>query len=306
MPRTDDVTSPWRLGGLSPIELARRVWSEMNEDEVMDRAASLSYYFVFALFPTLLFLAALLGLLPTAGLLDRLVEYLGQVLPGDAYSIVLRTLSEILRGARGSLLSIGVIAALWAASNGMASITNALNAAYDATDDRPWWKARLMAVGLTVVFAAFTLTALILLVLGPQIAEGLAKAVGLGAVFEMTWKVLQWPVSFLMGLVGVGLVYYLAPHVRQRWFWVTPGSVFAVLSWTVTSLGLRFYVGRFADYNATYGSIGGVILLMLWLYLIGLILLIGAEINAEIARAAEERRGRPVAKPVAGAQSTAA
>jgi membrane protein len=289
--------APWRLGGLSVGALARRVYRELGEDEVMDRAAALSYYFVFALFPTLLFLAALLGLLPSARLLDRLLEYLGRVLPADAFSIITRTLQEILRGARGTVLSIGAVAALWAASSGMASIITALNVAYDVTDDRPWWKRRLIAVGLTVVFAAFTLTALIVLVLGPPIVEALARIIGLGPIFTRTWNVLQWPVALVLVLTGVGLVYYLAPNLRQRWYWVTPGSAFAVTGWLLASGALRFYVSRFADYNATYGSIAGVILLMLWLFVTGLVLLVGAEINAEIARAAARRAPADPAVP---------
>jgi membrane protein len=291
------ASSPWRLGGLTLAQLARRVWTEIEEDEVMDRAAALSYYFVFALFPTLLFLAALLGLVPSARLLDRLLEYLAQTLPPDAASVTTRTLAEILRGARGSLLSIGDLAALWAASSGMASIMTALNVAYDVTDARGWWKRRLLAVGLTLMFAAFTLTALIVLVLGPPIVEAVARVIGFGPVFARTWNVLQWPMALVLVTTGVGLVYYLAPNVRQRWYWVTPGSAFAVAIWLLASGGLRFYVSRFADYNATYGSIAGVMLLMLWLFVTGLVLLVGAEINAEIAHAAARRAPESPAVP---------
>jgi membrane protein len=281
--------SPWKLGGLSLAELARRVWYEFEKDEILDRSAALSYYFIFAFFPTLLFLAALLGLLPSEQLMDRLLEYLGHALPPDAASVVGKTLGEVLRGARGSLLSVGVLAALWAASNGMGSIMTALNAVYDVTDTRPWWKGRLIAVGLTVAFALFTLTALVLLVVGPRIAETLAAAIGLGPAFTFVWNVLRWPVAVVMVLIGVELVYYLAPHIKRGWMWITPGSAFAVAAWLAASAGLQFYVTRFANYNATYGSIGGAILFLLWLYLTGLALLVGAEINSEISRAVEER-----------------
>jgi membrane protein len=280
------TASPWRLGGLSPRELARRVWNEIGEDETMDRAAALSYYFMFALFPTLLFLTALLGLLSSPSLIDTLIAYLGQVMPSDAYSMFTKTLAEVLRGARSSLVSVGALAALWAASAGMDSIMTALTTAYDAYDPRPWWKRRLVSIGLTLVFATFTLTALVFLVVGPQLAETLADFVGLGAIFTTVWTVVRLPVALFLVLVGVGLVYYLAPPIRQRWYWVTPGSAVAVLGWVGASAGLRAYVAQFTNYNATYGSIGGVILLLLWLYLTGLMLLIGAEVNAEIAKAA--------------------
>src|SRR5436853_206301 len=142
--------SPWNLGGLSVRELARRVWNEIETDEVMDRGAALAYYLVFALFPTLLFLTALLGLFPLPGLMDRLFQYVDEALPGDAASVLHKTLGEIQRNARGGLLSLGALAALWASASGMDSMISALNAAYDISDRRPWWKRRLVALALTV------------------------------------------------------------------------------------------------------------------------------------------------------------
>ena len=287
--------SPWNLGGLTVRELGRRVWAEIWEDEVTDRGAALAYYFLFALFPTLLFLTVLLGLLPLPGLMDRLLQYGDQALPGDAASIVRRTWVEINRGAGGGLLSIGVLTALWASSNGMASIMSALNVAYDIEDTRPWWKRRLLAVVLTVGFAVFILAALVLLVFGPHIGAGVAGLFGLGTIFMSVWNVANIPIVVFFVLVGIALVYYLAPAAEQSWRWVTPGSVVALGLWLAMSWGLRLYVGRFADYNATYGSIGGIVLLMLWLYLTGVVLLVGAEINAEIEHAAA-RRGALTAK----------
>jgi membrane protein len=281
--------SPWNLGGLTVRELGRRVWRELSEDEVTERGAALAYYFLFALFPALLFLTALLGLLPLPGLTDQLIEYADQTLPGDAASIVQRTLEEIQAGARGGLLSVGALAALWAGSNGMASIMTALNVAYDVEDARPWWKRRGLAIVLTVGFALFILAALVLLVFGPPIGEAVAGVLGLGAVFGVAWSVLGVPVVMGCVLLGFALVYYLAPAAQQRWRWVTPGSAVALVLWLAMSFGLREYVQRFANYTATYGSIGGVILLMLWLYLTGVVLLVGAEINAEIEHAAAER-----------------
>ena len=281
--------SPWNLGGLTLRELGGRVWAEIWEDEVTDRAAALAYYFLFALFPTLLFLTVLLGLLPMPGLMDRLLQYGDQALPGDAASIVRRTWAEINRGARGGLLSIGVLTALWASSNGMASIMSALNIAYDVEDTRSWLKRRMLAVLLTFGFAVFILAALVLLVFGPQLGAGVAELFGLGTMFTSLWTAVSIPLVMFFVLVGIALVYYLAPAVEQRWRWVTPGSIVALALWLSMSWGLRLYVSRFADYNATYGSIGGVILLMLWLYLTGLVLLLGAEINAEIEHAAAAR-----------------
>jgi membrane protein len=278
------------LGGLTVWELSRRVWQEIQEDEILDRAASLSYYFLFALFPTLLFLATLLGLLPGTDLMKTLMGYVAGVLPGDAASLVHRTLDEVVSGASGGLLSLGVLAALWAASNGTASIIIALNVASGITDSRPWWRQRLVAVALTVALSVLTLTALLLLVFGERIGEAVAGWVGLGPLFTLVWNVLRWPAAIVFALTGITLVYYLAPTERHRWSWVTPGSVFALVAWLAMSVGLRVYVRYVGNYNATYGSIGGVILLMLWLYLSGVALLVGAEIDAEVQRA----RGRRV------------
>lgn len=277
-----------RLGGLTLGELGHRVWSEIGDDEILDRAAALSYYFVLALFPLLLFLAALFGLVPNARLMDQLVGYLTRSLPPDAAGVLERTLAEVLRGARGGLVSLGAVAALWAASSGMASMISALNV-YDTVDHRPWWHRRLLALVLTVVFSAFVLTAMLALVFGPEIARGLVDLVGLGPQFMRTWNVLRWPAALALAFFAIGLVYYLAPAGRQRWSDVLPGAAVALTGWMLASIGLRFYVTRIGNYNATYGSIGGAIVLLLWLYLSGLILLVGAEINAEIAHAAAPR-----------------
>jgi membrane protein len=290
-----DKVSPWHLGGLTSWQLAKRVWQEYGEDEIGDRAASLSYYFLFALFPSLLFLTALLGMLPIPGLMERLMGYVRETLPGDAASVLEKTLAEIVRGSRGSLVSIGVLIALWSGSNGMGSVIVALNVAYDVQDTRPWVGRRLLAVGLTLGFSLFILGALILMVFGPKLGGVVTGAFGLGALFTAVWNVASVPLAMLFVLVGIALVYYLAPAAQQQWRWVTPGSVVALGLWLAMSYGLRVYVEHFANYNATYGSIGGVILLMLWLYLTGIALLLGAEVNSEIEHAAA-RRGEPTAK----------
>ena len=287
--------SPWKLGGLSVAELARRVWREFNEDEITDRAAALAYYFLFSLFPALLFLTALIGLLPIPNLMDQLMGYLSDVLPGDAASIVKKTLDEVMAGAHGGLLSIGALTALWAGSNGMASVMNALNVAYDIADDRPWWKRRGLSIVLTFGFALFIMTGLVFMVFGPKIGSMVAAWFGLGDIFTTVWNVVSIPITIALVMVGIALVYYLAPAAKQRWRWVTPGSLVAVVLWLAMSYVLRIYVTNWGNYNATYGSIGGVILLMLWLYLTGVVMLLGAEVNAEIEHAAA-RRGAPDAK----------
>jgi membrane protein len=287
--------TPWKLGGLTFRELARRVYAEVWADEVLDRAAALSYYFLFAMFPAFLFLTALFGLLPDPKLMDQLMGYVGRVLPDDAFSLIDRTLAEVVRGAGRGLVSVGVLAALWAASAGMASVMTALNVVYEVDDPRPWWKRRLIALGLTVGFSVFTVTGLLLLVFGPRIGEAVAARFGLGELFTDVWNIVSWPIIMVLVLTAIALVYYLAPAAEQQWMWVTPGSAFALVVWLAASLGLRLYVRYLGNYNATYGSIGGVILLLLWLFVSSAVLLLGAEINSEIENAAA-RRGHPEAK----------
>jgi len=270
---------------------------------VTDRAAALSYYFLFALFPALLFLTALLGFLPLAGLQERLMSYVTNVLPPDAAGTLQRTLNEVLQGNRGGLLSIGALVALWAGSNGMASVMTTLNAAYDVRESRAWWKRRLLAIVLTVAFSLFIVATLTLLVFGPKLGAVIAGWFGLGRLFTVAWNVISVPVVILCALIGVGLVYQLAPNTRQRWRWFTPGAVLAVVLWLGMSFGLRLYVQHFANYSATYGSIGGVILLMLWLYLTSVVLLLGAEVNGEIEKAARERGATTAAEEPAPARA---
>ena len=283
------AASRWALGGLSIRGLGTRVYERSWHDEILDRAAELSYYFAFALLPTLLFLTALLGLLPVPDLMPQLMGYADRVLPGDAASLIKKTLAQVVRGASGGLVSVGALVALVGASSGMLSIMKALNAAYGITDHRTWWRKRLIAIALTLVFSLFTLTALLLLVFGGRLGEAIGDFVGLGPLFTLVWKLLQLPVVILLLLTGLTLVYYLAPAADRVWSWITPGSAFAVVSWLLMSLGLRFYVGYFDYYNATYGSIGGLILLMLWLYCSGVALLVGAEIDSTIEQAGTER-----------------
>jgi membrane protein len=277
--------SPWRLGGLSAAMLARRVYDGVWAHDLLDRAASLSYYFLFALFPALLFLTALLGLLPGPRLMEHLLGYIAGVLPADAASLLAKTVAEVIKGARGSLASLGVLGALWGASSGMVSISHALNAAFDVRDTRTWWRHRLEAIGLTVWFSALTIVALLLFVFGERIGDAVAQWLGVGAAFTRTWNIARWPALTLCALVGIMLVYQLAPAARQHWRRITPGATFALAGWLLASYALRLYVTYLGNYNATYGSIGGVILLMLWFYLSSLALLVGAEINSQIHRA---------------------
>jgi membrane protein len=280
-----------RFGGLSLAQLAREVYRRAGDHDILDRAAALSYYFLFALFPALLFLTTLLGLMPIGDLMGRLLRYLDEVLPPDVASLVRRELDAVTTGARHSLLSLGAIGSLWGASRGAQSVIVALNIVYEVKTPRPWWRQQLASFALTLAFALFIVGALLLLVFGERLGRVLALWVGLGSVFTAVWRLGQWPIAIAFVLLGLNLVYHLAPAVAPPWRWLSPGSAFALGGWLTTSVGLRLYVSHVGDYSATYGSIGAVILLMLWLYLSGVTLLVGGLINAVIARANEGARG---------------
>jgi membrane protein len=292
------MASLWKLGGLSWKDLGKRVWSEMNEDDVFGRAAQLSYYFLLALFPLLLFLMTLLGLFAEAGseLRTSLLGYLAQVMPGSATELVQKTLDEVSGSAGGGKLSFGVLAALWAASNGMGAISETLNIAYNVKESRPWWKVRLVSVGLTIGLAVLIISALTLTLYGHKIADAVAVSYGFSEAFTLTWKIVQWPIVLLFILVAFNLIYYFGPDLKdQDWKWVTPGAGIAVLLWLIVSFAFRLYLNFFNSYSATYGSLGALIIMMLWFYLTGLAILIGGEINSEIENAAAEA-GAPDAK----------
>jgi membrane protein len=227
-----------------------------------------------------------MGLMPSPNLMESLMGYVARVLPGDAASLIQRTLAEVTRDRRQGLLSLGAAAALWSASAGMVSIMTALNIAYNVTEIRPWWKRRLVALGLTLGFVAFLVASLALMVFGPKLGEALSAWAGFGDGFAVIWSLINIPVAIALVMTVIALVYYLAPAVRQRWRWITPGSVLAVALWLLASTALRLYV-NFNSYSATYGSIGGVILLLLWLYVMGIVLIVGAQVNAEIENAAQ-------------------
>jgi membrane protein len=273
------------LGGLSLQELARRVGREIQQDDCLGRAAQLAYYFLFALFPFFLVLTTLLGYLPIPNLLDRLMDMLGQMLPGEALQLVQDNLHELVSGERGGLLSFGLLAALWTSSSALTAIMDSLNRAYDVEEGRPFWKVRGLAILLTVGLSVFIIVSIVLLTFGPQIGGWIADHMGLGRVFQMAWNVLRWPVIVGLLIVAMALVYYLAPDVEQQWQWITPGSIVAVLGWLLASLGFSYYVNHFGSYNATYGSIGAVIVLLTWMYVSGFFVLVGGEINAEIEHA---------------------
>jgi membrane protein len=266
-------------------ELLKRTAKEANNDDCLGLAAQLAYYFFLALFPGVLFLLALASFFPLTNFVDDTISMLRPFAPPEVLTFLEDQLTRLSNADSGGILTLGFLGAIWSSSAAVVAIVGSLNRAYDIEEARPWWQVRLIAIGLTFALAIFLLISFTLVVAGPTIAEQLASSFGLGAAFEWSWKILQWPVAFGLVSTAIGLVYYFAPDADQDWVWITPGAVLATLLWGSASFAFKFYVTNFGDYNATYGAVGGVIILMLWFYISGLAVLIGAELNAEIEHA---------------------
>jgi membrane protein len=289
-------TSPWKLGGLTPLQLVKRVYQEIDEDEVLTRSAALAYYFVSALFPMIFFLMAMLGLFAQShDLQSSLLNYTARFMPGDAYTLLQKTLKEIANNSTGLKLAFGLLLALWSGSGGVVSIMDALNRCYHIKDSRPWWKQRLIAIALTTAISALTIAALAMVLYGGNIVDFVGTRVGLSDVAVITWHIVQWPIALFFVILSFALLYYWGPDAEQEWQWITPGSVVGVLVWIGASLLFREYLHFFDSYSKTYGSLGAVIVLLLWLYISGLAMMVGGEINSEIENAAA-KRGHPEAK----------
>lgn len=278
------VSPPHPVSASSLLSLIRQVWDKSFEDDVFGRAAQLSYYWLFSLFPLLIFLTALLAYLPIPSNLDLWFVGLSKVLPADAFNLVDQTFRQIISQRRGDLLSFSILVALWASSSGMDAIISLLNKAYDSATPRAWWKERLLAICLTLGLGVFILAALTLIFFGESLGLRLSNHFGFGLLFETIWKLALWPLVSSLILLGVDLIYYFAPNIRHDWRWFTPGAVFAVACWLLISFGFRYYVSRFGYYNATYGTLGGVMVLMLWFYLTGVVILVGGEINSALMK----------------------
>jgi membrane protein len=288
----------WKPVGISWKELARCVWKESIKDNVFDRAAILGFYFQLSLFPLLLFLTSLLGLFAKYGTQLRadLLSYLSRVVPLSASQLIYTTLDEVTEGTSGSKLSFGLLLSLVAATGGMVAVIEALNAAYHVKEARPWWKTRLLALALTAALAVLTITALVLILGGSQIAEAVSGGNGTGNTFTAMWNILQWPIVIAFVSTAFALIYYFAPNLHeQKLRWVLPGMIVGVSLWFLASFAFRLYLRYFNTYRAVYGSLGAAIILMLWFYLTGVAILVGGEVNSEIERAAAEA-GEPDAK----------
>jgi membrane protein len=293
---------PWRpmFRGLRlPIslwQLVRRTGAEVLSDDVMGMAGQLAFFFVLALFPALIFFVSLVAYLP-GDMAQQLVVSLQPVLPQAALDIVRDQIQKLTDAEPHGILTFGLLVAIWSSSGALIAIISTLNRAYDITEGRPWWKVRIVAVLLTLGLATMVIVALGLLILGPMLAAKSGAWLGLGPAFVTAWTIARWPIIFLLVSFGIALVYYHAPDADQEWIWITPGSILATLLWIGASLGLQMYIRVAGSFAETYGALGGAMVILLWLYVSGIAILVGGEMNAEIEHASPEGKQPGEKKP---------
>ncbi len=294
---TKAIISAWRLGGLDWRTLGWRVWMELYAGGLLTHAAALSFYFLFSLFPLLLFLVTLIGFFAEAGteLRSNLLTFLSRVVPASASTLIYTTVDETAANAEGVRLWLGLISALWFSSLGIVALSESLNSMYGVGESRPWWRIRLSAIGLITALVILIMSALLIMLYGGEIGASIAEYFNQGMFFASAWTIVQVPIAIGFVLVAFGLIYYFAPDLEQKWYWITPGSAVGVALWLIVSFVLRVYLRHFDSYSLTYGSLGAVIVLMLWFYLAGVAILLGGKINSEIENAAA-KAGVPLAK----------
>jgi len=268
------------LGDVTRTQFLKDLYAEIQDDNVFNGAAALAYYWMLAIFPALIFLLSLLPFLPIPNLEDAIMDFMGEALPQEAAGLFSNVLSQTVESSSGGLLSFGLLFTLWSASAGLYAIMQQLNITYDIKEGRSFVKARGVSILLTLGFLLMIIGAFALIVFGGTLQEWLASFVGRNPVLLAFFASLRWIIIIALLLLGFSMIYYFGPNVEQKFKFITPGSVLGVALLVAASLGFSFYVSNFGNYAATYGSLGAVIILLLWLYLAGFVILVGSEINA--------------------------
>lgn len=286
-----------------PTGLPKRSWlavlkgtvKEFKDDELTDRAAALTYYGVLALFPALLVLVSLLGIAGKSAT-DEVLKNLQKLAPGSARDILSDAVTQLQgRGGIGSIMAIvGIVLAVWSASGYVAAFIRSANAVYDVPEGRPVWKVLPVRVGVTVLLLVLAVISALIVVFTGDLARRAGTALGIGDTALTVWSIAKWPVLVVLVIIMIALLYWATPNVKGRGFrWITPGSVLALLIWLIASAGFAFYVANFASYNKTYGTLAGVIVFLVWLWISNIAILLGLEFDAELARQRAVAGGMP-------------
>ena len=270
------------MAGLKRAFIA--TYQDVLRHHMLQVAAALSYYLVLSVFPGLIFLSAVMGSIPLPDLFGRVLDTMSMLLPPDTMRMVQSVLLDVLATNRKAWLSFGMLGAIWVASAAFAAIAEALDIAYDVNDDRPFWKTRLQAIGIGAITAGLVSSALAVMIVGPRFGAWLAGRIYLSKEFVLLWPAIHWAIAIVFTLVAVELLYFLAPNVKQRFGATLPGAILAVTCWLGLSYLLGFYFRHFANLSRTYGTLAGFIAFMTWFYWNSFVLLVGAELNAELAK----------------------
>jgi membrane protein len=267
-------------GRIYPLRLLIDLYRRFRDDDVPALGAQMTFYLILSFFPFLIFLLTLTAYTPLSR--EEVAVDIIAIVPASAQVLVQNLLNELIQEKNTTLLSLGMAAAIWTASSGMMAIIRTLNKAYEEMEHRAYWKIRLMAIGYTIGFTIAIIFSFVLLVFGKLLGQLAYRTLHLSADFELWWNPLKYGLSLLIMCVIFSLLYYSAPSRRMKFKEVIPGSIFATFGWIIVSLLFSFYVNRFGNYDTTYGSLGGIIVLLIWLYLSSIILLLGGELNASI------------------------
>jgi membrane protein len=263
------------------VPLLKRFALRIVSDDLLGWSAQLSFYLFLTLFPSLICFVALASFLPVEHLTELVLAMLTRIAPPDVLAVVTGQLGIIAERRSASLLTFGIIGTVWTASAGMQTLIQTLNFAYHVPETRAWWRVRLHAMALTFVMAVFAIASLTIILVGPVLGERAAGVLHLSAVFLQTWRIVHWPLILLLAVGGLTFVYHVGPDdASQRWSGTIPGACFATAVWVGASLGLRWYVTSLADYQEIYGTIGAALVILLWFYVSGLAMLVGAELNS--------------------------
>jgi membrane protein len=268
------------------------LWREINDDNVSNGAASLAYFLMLSIFPATIFLLSLLPYLPIPHLQEAIMDLLREAMPAQAATMFTDTVNSVVSERRTGLLSFGALATLWAASSGMHAVIDNLNVTYDVKETRSYFKVRGIALLMLVLFGVLIVGSLGLVVFGGVLQAKLGEILGMSSVLLGFFAALRWLIILGMLMLGFALTYYFGPNVEQSFRFITPGTVFGTVVVAAVALGFRFYVSNFGSYEATYGSIGAVIIMLFWLYLTGLVLLLGSEVNALVEHYAQEGKNK--------------
>jgi membrane protein len=273
-----------------------RTYVDLVRHHTLQVSAALSYYFALSVFPGLILLSAIVGFIPIPDLFNHVLSLMARLLPPDTMQSVYSVLHDVLSAHRVTWLSFGMAGTVWMGSSAFDAVIEALDIAYDSNDDRPYWKTRLLAVVLAALSGGLLLVALAVMIVGPRFGDWLAARFAASSAFAAIWPVIHWMIAISFSVLAVELIYFLAPNVKQRFVATLPGAILSVVVWIALSYLLGIYFRHFANYNRTYGTLGGFIALMTWLYWTSFVLLVGAELNSELAKEVGKKVIEPAGK----------